>query len=157
MSPEMRVLMNKVIGIIPSSLDWVEEDLYLDQAQKNSLYGVGEHFLSIAAAYTTFGVACIEEAFKWRMRYPMAWDSKDLIKSDIESNPHLHPKLKEGLLEEYVGINWAWWHDAYFCKRILENEIAKEVLEKELRENAYLTEASRENLLGNLANFTSGV
>jgi hypothetical protein len=76
------------------------------------------------AAYTPWGVLAIERAFIERMRCPMEGESKRLIKRDVQSNPHLHPKIKARLLKTLrttrVRYDWLKHLDSSYVQRILK-------------------------------------
>jgi hypothetical protein len=83
------------------------------------------------------------------MQYPAVWDSKDLLRRDILTNPHLHLNIKERLLKGFEKADWARWHDSFFCKCIMGGELPT-ALRTQIEQCPYLTVESRDNLLLNL-------
>jgi len=144
MSWEMREVLDEAIRMrlardTDLTPDHVDQIAFLDPRTCGS-----HHFIS--SAYTPWGVASIEAAFRLRMEVPHSWDTKDRIRRDILENPHLHIRLKEGLLDLYERANWAQWHDSYHAGRIMAGEGDGEAI----RACSYLTERMRQNLLLNL-------
>ena len=83
------------------------------------------------------------------MQRPTTWDSKDLIRRDILSNPHLHLNLKDSLLQAFEKADWARWHDSYLAK-LIQSPTRPNDLESRIRDNPHLAPATRDNLLLNL-------
>lgn len=145
MSENMRERINSIIRWDnPHDIELTSE--YQDQAPTNDR--LGNKGATIQAAYTPWGVSCIEAAFRDRMKYATVWDSKDLIRRDILENPHLATGIKERLLEAYEKADWARWHDSWFAKRIMGGKL--EDLGEVIRQCPHLTPESRDNLLLNL-------
>lgn len=145
MSHNMRERVNEAIRWKAAKVELTAE--YRDQGPTNEW--MGSKGATISAAYTPWGVACIEAAFLDRMQIATVWDSKDLIRRDILTNPHLHTSIKERLLDAYEKADWAHWHDGWFAKRIMSGDTL-EGLGDEIRLCPYLTPAMRDNLLLNL-------
>jgi hypothetical protein len=125
----------------------VVTELYVDQSPiYSSSLGC-----CLFATRTPYGVACVEAAFRDRMSSASGWDSKDQIRRDVLTNPHLHLSIKERLLEAFERNDWAGWHDELYCKRIHRVPVGTEAaLEDAVARDPHLAEASRENLLDNL-------
>lgn len=148
MSEQMRNRLNKVLRYrIADEVSLTAE--YVDQAMVSEDLGV--HNRHLFASYTPWGVACIEATFRDRMQIPAPWDSKDLIRRDILSNPHLHLNIKDRLLQTFERVDWVRWYDSYFCKCIREQvDPDFEKLREDIERNEYLLPEMRENLLFNL-------
>ena len=145
MSHEMRERVNEAIRWKAAKAELTAE--YVDQGPVNDR--LGTKGATLQAAYTPWGIACIEAAFLDRMQVATVWDSKDLIRRDILTNPHLHLSIKERLLAAYEKADWAGWHDSWFAKRIMSGDTL-EGLGDEIRLYSYLAPKSRDNLLLNL-------
>lgn len=125
---------------------------YIDQSQTHSEL-CDKYFFS--SSYTPWGVACIEAAFLDRMSFPNIWDSKNIIRKDILSNAHLHLNIKDRLLQAFEVSDWQKWYDSFYILKIknsLDKELYNKELYKEIKNNTYLSEKSRENLLCNINN-----
>lgn len=150
----MRERVNDTIRYHLHRLVLPEESIqqYIDQAPTHSNVSNYWHFF---AAYTPHGVACIEATFRDRMLRPARWDSRELIRRDILTNPHLHLTLKEGLLDAFERVDWARWYDNFYVLLIrgFESGTDTTTLEASIREDQNLSELSRDNLLLNLRNY----
>lgn len=122
----------------------------------------GVHNRCFFASYTPGGIWVLFQAFEWRMNATAPGDSKRAIKRDIQSNPHLHPKLKAALLKKlpkakkvrYCGRGLMKL-DREYQDRIhaMTNMRQAEVMREELESHPFMPEALRENLLFNLGVF----
>lgn len=108
------------------------------------------------SSYTAWGVLCIEHAFLNRMRAPQEGDSKRAIKRDIQTNPHLHPHLRNQLLQRLrrsrIRFDWLKRLDSFYCQKIqaVEPGQAIEPLATQILEDTNLPKRYQENLLYNL-------
>jgi hypothetical protein len=155
MSNEMRERVNEAIRFnLAKGIDITEE--YIDQAQSYSLRDMPIVHRYFFSSYTPWGVACIEAAFLDRIACPAIWDSKDRIRMDILSNPHLHLNIKDRLLRAFESGNWERWYDSFYILGIkgLKDKDPPEKLREEIIHSPYLSNHSRENLLYNLSNLT---
>jgi len=93
----MRELVNETIreGFADKEPEGGYTKIWVDQAPLRSYFADRFFF----ASYTPFGVHAVYVAFLRRMRSAEPGDSKRSIKRDIQSNPHLHFKLKAQLLK----------------------------------------------------------
>lgn len=148
----MRERVNEAIRFnLAKGIEITEE--YIDQAQSHSLI----YKWYLFASYTPWGVACIEAAFLDRIACPAIWDSKDRIRMDILSNPHLHLNIKGRILREFESGNWEKWYDSFYSLSIRKTTDSPERLRGEILLSPYLSYRSRENLLYNLNNLTEEV
>ena len=148
MSPEMRERVNDAIRWRAAQTTELTAD-YVDQAQVCEVIAWGGGFKDLFASYTPWGIAHIEAAFLDRMQIATTWDSKDLIRRDILSNPHLCLNIKDRLLQAFEKADWARWHDSYFAK-LIQGESRPANLQARIQESPYLDPAARDNLLLNL-------
>lgn len=153
MTEEMREVLNEAIRYEHAAEIEITPD-YVDQGMTHSVSG-GSHPYQFFASYTPYGVACIEAAFYLRMKRPFPWDSKDQIRREILSNPHLHLNIKERLLIAFEQADWARWHDRLYCHLILDRpqHTTKAEVQKAIEGDRYLTDLSRANLLHNLEHY----
>lgn len=152
MSDAMRDRFNEVIYRVKSSEGDIT-DMHLDHGSTCS--NAGDR--SIFASYTPWGVFVIEQTFLDRMNTVVVGDSKRVIKRDIQTNPHLHPKLKARLLRTLrrtsVRFNVVRYLDSLYCARIrglVEGDDRAAALEAELIDQTNLPDEYRENLIENL-------
>jgi len=155
-----RELINEIVGFGGLSkkppIPW--SDVWCDQGATHECWPYNRYFF---ASYTPGGVHCIFQAFEWRMAVPATGESKRKIKRDIQSNPHLHPKLKRFLLRKLakVSVRTAGRgirdFDSTIARRIqaMKTHVEAFDIEREIRANIVIPEAMRENLLYNLANY----
>lgn len=160
MSDDMREVVCEIIRY-----DWGREpeggytSIWFDQSPRNSNYGDRHFFMS----YTPPGVYAVYRAFVRRMRSPQQGESKRRIKRDIQTNPHLHPRLKRELLRGLVkaavryngrGLRAA---DASFARRIMALQSIEEadVIRLELEAHPFMPAYLRENLLYNLQTYAA--
>lgn len=111
--------------------------------------------------YLPWGVYTIYGTFAHRMKYPKMGETKRGLKREIQSNPHLHPKLKAILLKQLVkaSVHKGGWGlkemDGEFCRRICKLSTREEAaqIRRDLENHTMISEEMRENLLFNLATY----
>jgi hypothetical protein len=155
MSESMRELVSEAIRFQSAKGIKLTRD-YLDQGAV--IFG-DFRWMTGCAVYTPWGIACVEAAFLDRMDHSHDWDGKTLIRKDILTCPHLHPRIKRRLLRAHEKADWARWHDGFFARRILALKPGglRRPLEEQIRRCRHLTRASRANLLMNLYPLRSGL
>lgn len=159
MTSAMRERVNFVIRHrLAKAPDGPEFTEYIDQGPHGGHFDIGGYkvWAGYFASYTPWGVACIEHAFRLRMRDPEPGDTKTHIKREIQTNPHLHPKIKARLLHDLrrARVRYDWWRllDQRYCACILALDEGQPdpALEAEILADSNLPEFVRENLLLNL-------
>jgi len=154
LSEEMRDRMDRALQAGLAANIPLTED-HWDQAQVNERLQDGSHGYNFFCSYTHYGIANMEATFLSRLSYVEAWDSKDRIREDILSNPHLHENIKTRLLRDFDKTNWNKWYDAYYFKKIFSSKPGEyEGVYQEIKGCPHLFRKTKGNLLRNLKRMT---
>ena len=166
MTEDMRELINDTVRQGFADNDPEEySKIWVDQGATGRYIGEAHYCRFVFVSRTPYGVRAVYHAFLRRMDTPETGESKRAIKRDIQTNPHLHPELKQRLLKKLSrcsvreggrGIRSA---DAMFCHLIRSMRTLDEAFEirRRLSMYAYMPDLMRENLLYNLDNYEAAL